>query len=144
MDVLVAVGGTGVLVGVGDGPAVLVFVGVTGVLVAVGTGVLVAVSGTSVFVAVDGTGVLVGDDPDELVTTSSGAWLPSREENDTPSELFVNSTKLLAPLPVTKAETSYSIQVSLDIAPTSSSNPLTIAGLVFQVTPVSVQALSTA
>ena len=66
---------------------VLVAVGGMGVLVAVGSGVLVAVGGKSVLV-----GVAVG--PDEPVTTSSGGWLPSREENETPSVLLLESTKL--------------------------------------------------
>ena len=78
IGVLVAVGGSGVLVGV------LVAVGGSGVLVGVsvgpGNGVAVAVAvgvgGTGVLVAVGGAGVLVGDPPLVVYATcKSGAAL---------------------------------------------------------------------
>jgi len=121
---------------VGVRVAVDVFVGTPTVGVRVVVGVFVS---TGAFVGVDvgvcvREGVAVGPLVPSVMT-SSGAAVPSREENVIPSLLSATRANVYVPLPVTRDVTSYSTQVSTAIAPLLSTAPLKRAGCVFQLTP---------
>src|SRR5215216_961594 len=79
--------------------------------------VLVNVAEAEMAVAVAVTASTVGVGPSANVMTSSGGWLPWREENVAASLLSAASTKLNVPLPVTALVTSYSTQLSLLMLP---------------------------